>query len=197
MNSPDLMFEHALDVLKGWLPGNMGSLDYSAKLSDDVTFTVPRGRVAHIQQDGDGSIRFHMGVSGKQMAIFLTQGAADFDVTNPGTTASGLFMHQAIAPTGVLSGIVATGGYQVETTEFDTTRTYAPNELLTADADDTTLATGGVLDNKNSGAVALTVPWAGGGTTNAVCGVVCEGKKTNCHGVSVLNLWPIYLPGTT
>ena len=36
MPAPDLMFEHGLDVKKGWF--DMASLDYSAKLSGSVSF---------------------------------------------------------------------------------------------------------------------------------------------------------------
>jgi hypothetical protein len=43
-------------------------------------------------------------------------------------------MHQAIAPTGKMSGLVATGGYEIASTEFDATRNYVPGDLLTAAA---------------------------------------------------------------
>jgi hypothetical protein len=117
------------------------------------------------------------------MGITLLQGSDAFDVDNPGTTPAGNFMHQAIAPTGVMSGLVHAGAYEIENTEFDTGQSYAPNDTLTAAHADTTLATGGVLTNQSA------VPY-----TNPVCGVVSRGEFTNAHGVDVLAYWPVYLP---
>jgi len=184
MVAPSLMFEHGIDVAKGWF--HPAALDFSTKLSANVTFEVARGRVVHLNSAGE----FEMGIGATDMAIFLLNGSDDFDVSNPGTTPSGLFMHQSIAPAGFMSGIVATGSYEIEDTEFDDTLSYAPGDLLTATADNTTEATGGVLTNAGSG---------GGGDVeqfaDPACGVVSRGRFVNAHGVPVLAFWPIYLPG--
>lgn len=177
MPAPDLMFEHSLNPAKGWFQPH--ALDFAAPLSANVTFEVPRGRVVHVNNSGE----FEMGVDDTFMGIFLLNGSEDYDVSNPGTTPSGNFMHQAIAPKGVMSGLVATGGYELETTEFDDAQTYAANDTLTAGTSPTVLATGGVLTN-----VAAVV------YTNAVCGVVSRGRFVNAHGVPVLAFWPVYLP---
>lgn len=186
MTAPSLMFEHALTAVKGWFQPS--ALDFAAKLSPNVSITAYGGRVAHVNAAGE----LEMGVANTQMGIFLLQGSQEADVSNPGTTGAGNFMHQAIAPTGVQSGLVATGGYELETTEFSTTVTYAPNQLLTAKADNATAATGGVLTNERSGA------GLGGGVvrqyTDPCCGVVSRGKFNNEHGVPVLAFWPVYMP---
>ena len=186
--SPSLMFEHALSHPKGWF--EPAALDFVSTLAAAVTIEAYGGRVVHLNANGE----FEMGISGAAMPIFLLQADTDYDVSNPGTTGSGTFMHQAIAPTGAMSGLVATGGYELESTEFDTTpdSAYAPNQLLTALASNTVQATGGVLSNDRDG--------AGGSSgvvqqyVHAACGVVSRGQLQNEHGVDVLAFWPVYLP---
>jgi hypothetical protein len=173
-----LMTEHGLDVKKGWF--DMASLDFSASLDSSVTDDVPRGRVVYVNSAGN----FVPGVSQKGVAIFLLNGSSDADVSNPGTTAAGNFMHQAVAPTGKLSGLVATGGYEIASTEFDATQTYVPGDLLSAD-------TNGVLTN--NGVVQYDDP---------VVGVVSSGSASadpakNHNGIASLSFWSVYLPGST
>lgn len=178
MPAPDLMFEHGLDVKKGWF--DMASLDYDAKLASVVEYDVPRGRVVHVDSDGS----FRPGAHNTGVAVFLLNGSADADVSNPGTTAAGNFMHRAISPSGKMSGLVATGGYEISTTEFDSSRSYAPGDLLTAaqSLDDVTV--GGVLTNES---VTQYV--------NPVVGVVSSGKAKNHNGVQSLSFWCVWLPG--
>ena len=178
MPAPDQMFEHGLDVKKGWF--GMTSLDHAAKMASGVAYAVPAGRVVHLNSVG----AFEPGVAGTQMGVFLIAGSNAADVSNPGTTAGGLFMHQAISPTGVVSGLVATGGYEIATTEF-ANLSYAPNDLLKAPVSGGA-AVEGVLSN------ASVIPYV-----TAVCGVVSTGKATNHNGVSTLSFWPVYLPAGT
>lgn len=193
-NAPSLMFEHGLDPKKGWF--QMHALDYQAKLSDNVTFDLPAGRTCHINSVGE--YETGVGASGAtscRMPIYLFSGSVDFDVQNPGTTASGLFMHQAVGPEGNMLGLVATGGYQLETTEFiaeadSTLGAYAPNQPLTAATANTTLATGGMITNTGTGSGNKVQQFV-----NPICGIVAKGVLTNAHGVSVLNFWSYFLPG--
>jgi hypothetical protein len=180
--APDLPFEHGLDIKKGWF--DMASLDYSAKLGS-VAYNLPRGRVVHLEVVGGQEV-FLPGVRTTDVAIFLLNGATDPDVSNPGTTASGRFVQQAVSPTGKLSGVVATGGYEIDSTEFVSNRTYAPGDLLTAPtgAASGDAATGGVLTN------ASVVQFV-----NPVVGVVSSGKHKNHNGVDTLSFWSVYLPG--
>lgn len=180
MAAPSLMFEHGLDVAKGWF--QPAALDFAAPLSENVEFVTPRGRVVHVNNSGE----FEMGVDTTEMAIFTLNGSEDFDVSNPGTTPTGNFMHQAIAPKGIMSGLVATGAYEIESTEFDDSRTYAANETLTAGSDNADIDVGGILTNV---AAVLYV--------DAVCGVVSRGRFENAHGVPVLAFWPVYIPVVT
>jgi hypothetical protein len=176
--APRLMYEHGFDAKKGWF--HMSALDYDAKLSDNVTFVPPAGRVVHLNAEGE----FEMGCHNTGVSIFLLQNGDDFDVINAGTTPSGLFMHHAIAPTGKMSGLVATGGYELDNTEFDDEQDYAPGDLLTATANNTTLATGGLLTNEN--VEQFETP---------ICGVVSSGAHANHNRVRTLSYWTVWLPG--
>jgi hypothetical protein len=182
MPAPDLLFEHGLDVKKGWF--DMASLDYSAKLSSTVEYPVKRGRVVHVGADG----AFVPGAHVTNVAIFLLNGSEDADVSNPGTTAAGNFMHQAVAPTGKLSGLVATGGYEISSTEYDATKTYTPGDLLTAAQSLSNPAVGGVLTNV-VGSAAVTQ------FVNPVVGVVSSGAARNHNGINAISFWCVWLPG--
>lgn len=189
MPAPDLMFEHGLDVKKGWF--DMASLDYSAKLLSTVTYDVPRGRVVHLSKEGGKDV-FVPGLSNTGVAIFLLNGSSDADVSNPGTTAAGNFMHQAVSPSGKLSGLVATGGYEIATTEYVKTSgspavavVYNPGDLLTAPTSGGA-AVEGVLTKSNA------VQYV-----NPVCGVVSSGAAKNHNGVATLSFWCVYLPAGT
>jgi hypothetical protein len=183
MPAPNLITSKGLDVKKGWF--DMASLDYSAKLSSAVEFVVPRGRVVHVDSNGE----FRPGAHNTNVAIFLLNGSEDADVSNPGwgqpgSRSAANFMHVAISPTGKMSGLVATGGYEIASTEFDADRSYTPGDLLTAAQHLTNAAVGGVLTNAS---VTQFV--------NPVVGVVSSGKAANHNGVMSLSFWTVWLPG--
>lgn len=188
MANPSQMFDHTLDAVKGWF--HEAALDYSAKLSADVLkTTTEQGSCVHVNSSGE----FELGIASTDMSIFLLNSSDDFDVANDGGD-----YWTSVAPTGKMSGLVATGAYELQSSEFDGTPTYAPNDLLCSDDDQTLAGDGGSLDNRDSAADAtLTVPWASGGTTQAICGVVSSGESTNSHGIAVISFWPVYLPGTS
>jgi hypothetical protein len=174
MAVPKLITSKGMDVKKGWF--DMSSLDYSAKLSPSVTTEVPAGRVVHVDSSGN----FTPGAHNTNVAIFLIQGSEDADVTNPGGAVSdpSVFLHVPIRPSGNMSGLVATGGYEIATTEFDKARTYTPGDLLTAGND-------GVLTN--NGVVQY---------VNPVVGVVSSGKVDRNHNnIPALSFWCCWLPG--
>ena len=186
MAVPRQMTAHTLEAPKGWPSPH--AVDFAtsfdatqlAAVSGGVAFA---GRVAHVNASGD----YEFGVGNRDMAIFLFNNSDDPDVENPGgdpATVAGAWI--AVAPTGKMMGLVAVGAYELASTEFDATLTYAPNEALTA-VTGTTLATCGVLTNASA------TPY-----TNPVCGVVSRGRSstsaTNSHGQAELFFWPVYLP---
>lgn len=183
MPNPRQMFDHTLDAPKGWF--HMAALDFPAKLSADVSITAYAGRCVHLNADGE----FEMGVVGDQMGIFLLQNSDDSDVSNSGGT-----LWYPIGPTGTINGLVATGAYMLETTEFDPDQDYLPNEHLRAIASNSNQTTGGRLTNQG----VVKVASASAATATAVVGVVAiPPRKRQSDRHEVLAFWPIYLPGAT
>ena len=197
------MFEQALDVVKGW-PGDLHALDHTAKLADALltgVTAVPAGRVVVI--DDNGEFVINRSVAGgvthfrTAMPMYLWQGKNDPDVYNDGVSPVTSTQHWiGISPTGKMSGVVATGGFEIQTTEFDAEQTYLPNQLLTASA-------AGVISNQS--AVQF---------TNWICGVCSSHVNAdnqsvglgvysdpaggpvgnNAHGVETLTFWSYFLP---
>jgi hypothetical protein len=172
------MVDNSLDALKGWMPGNMGSIDKAAKLSANVTIDpVLQGRVVHLNSEGE----FEMGCTGHQMAIFLLQNSDDTDVTN----SSDGGMWTPIVPKGFMTGLVAIGGYELADTAFDADQDYVYNDMLRAVASNSNATTGGRLTNQT-----ITL------FTNAVCGIVSKPPANNANAKSVICFWPVFCPGT-
>jgi len=186
---PSQMFEHGIDPVRGFNT-DLNHLDCIGKLHSAVTFVVPAGRVAHIFSiDAGGKPVFKLGAHRTSPAIFLINGSAHFDVSNPGTSPGGIFGHRAIAPVGFMSGLVALGGFELEDTEYDKDQEYATGDLLTASAaDQTDEETAGVITNQGvSGDVEQYV--------DPVIGIVSTGERTNHNDVGVLGFWTAWLPG--
>jgi hypothetical protein len=181
--APSKMTEHILRHPKGWFDGH--ALDYSAKLSANVTFSVPAGRVVHLNSAGE----FEMGVGQTDMGIFLLWASNAPAVNNPSRTAAGAFVQQPVYPAGVMTGLVATGGYQLESSEFIADQTFTVGDLLSAGTSNTVAATGGMLTNVGSGSHGDVKQFV-----DPVCGVVCGQHRTE-YGTMVVSFWPVWLPG--
>ena len=176
------MFDHTLDAVKGWF--HMAALDFTAKISADETGSayVFAGRVVHLDNNGD----FKLGCTGSQMPIFLLQNGNDADVSNAG---GGVWY--PINPEGNITGLVAKGAYELETTEFDTSRTYYPNDYLRCDT--ASAAVAGKLTNNG-----LSTLVNGGSNPTAIVGVVSRApRKRQTDRNTVLAFWPVYHPGKT
>lgn len=188
MPVPAQMTDHTLETVKGTPFGFSYVVDFVAKfnaaqlaaISGGIAFG---GRCVHVNNAGE----FEFGVSGREMPMFLIQNSNDPDVENPGgdpATVAGGWV--SVAPTGKMSALVGVGDHELATTEFDNTKTYQPNQPLTANSG-TTLATAGVLTNVNA------TPG-----TNAICGIVSVAhgplSPLNSHGKPELRFWPWYNP---
>jgi hypothetical protein len=198
---PILMFEHCLDELKGW--PDEAALDFDAFLSANVTVDpVYGGSVVHVNAAGE----FELGLGPSNMGIFLLQGSHELDVQNPGGN-----NWTAIAPTGKMSGLVAAGGFELETTEFfqgDPTQNptvhYTPGQQLTAPTE-AMFPVGTGVDRSFAGKLGATAFWTAfpaPGTavtnlTNGICAVVSRADHINHHRVPVLSFWPVYVPKCT
>lgn len=195
------MFEHGLDPIRGWF--GLECLHKTAPLDATLrsgSTEVPAGRCAFLTDDGE----FHIDrVSGNSsnfktvMPHFLWHGRDANSVYNTGVSPSGSTHWESIIPADNMFGLVATGGYELQTTEFDSEQTYLPNQLLTAaNSDDHGSVDAGKLTNQIA---TQYINW--------ICGVASfhENQKatddaptgptgTNAHGVETLTFWTYFLP---
>lgn len=157
-------------------------LQFTAKISDNVTITLPQGRVVHVNSDDE----FETGATGHQMPMFLWRASNSLDVTNPGVNSDSVMVWSAGLPAGYTSAFPAICGIEFGSAEFDDEETYAPNDLLRGITANSTQATGGLITKAS---VTL--------YTNCVCGVVSRGVINNpVTGRDLLYFWAAFLPGS-
>ena len=167
------MFDHNLDVVKG--PSLMHRLDFAAvpdyAAMEAAVSTINEGGLISLNASGKLIAGCPAGGAAaiQPMPMFAIQGLNDFDSNSDEGNISG----------GVMSGIVATGGFEISTTEFDPTGTYAPNQLLTADG--TTL---GLVKE------ATVAPYG----VEVIVGCVSQGAAVNADGKNMLTFWTMFLP---
>jgi len=155
------------------------------------------GRVGSLNSSG----QIQLGLSsGKAMPLFIFKGVDQPSVYMPGGDGSKTYWvggNSFVAGTTALA-LVASGGWEIQTTEFDKDPTYACNDLLTVDNEGkvtkngvnlyTTAVVGvcSVHENaQNNQEPYITTP-----TTQPPRG-------TSANGVETLTFWSVYLPGST
>lgn len=176
---PGLIAVNELNPARGW--PNDNPLECFARKDAAVLYSLRAGQCVHLNT----ALAYEPGVQLTQMAIFLMQGSAD-----PDTLITGNAEYSPVTPYGNIQGLVATGAYELETTEFVTSLTYTTNQPLrspvgNAGSNESGSTASGVLRNDT-----ITL------YTTAVVGVVSRGVFTNKKGMSVLAFWPVYCPGT-
>jgi hypothetical protein len=169
--TPAQMFDHTMIELSG--RSVMHALDFSAEPA--ATETSLAGSVCTLNSAGKfvaglgDSVASTVHLShNAPMAIFMIQGTNEFDANSDVGNMSG----------GKQSGIVASGGYEIQTTEY-VAQTYRPNDTLT-------FATGA-----SRGKVTLS---GENYSDYHLVGVVSRGVETNADAKSVLSFWTIYMP---
>lgn len=167
--SPAQMFDHELNVVKGW--PSPYAVDKTKGIIDANVNSIIAGRVVHIDPTTD---KFALGTyqdsTSASMPCFAWPSSTDLDVRSDVGNISG----------GHLTALPATGAYEFETTEFKGTG-FDPNIPLTcyntADAD--------------QGKVQATTI----GSTDLIVGIVSDkGILTNENKKSFIRFWPVYLP---
>jgi len=215
---PGQMFTHTLDGLKGW--PRPTALDIDGLISANVNIggtglVVNSGTCVHVQSTqasglGTGTTNnvpiavFEMGANLNMMPIFLWVGTDGYDVTNPGVPAGTPLSGTTsvppawvpVRPTGKVNGLVATGAYELETTEFDTAQTYSPNDLLRSVTSNTDANAGKLTNQDASGGVGFATTAKCVRYVESAVGVCSRGTYTNKNGMAALGFWPVYLPGT-
>jgi hypothetical protein len=162
--TPAQMFDKTLNVIKG--PSLMHRLDFRA--APKAGESINAGSVCSIDANGQLVAGCYAGAAmNRPMPMFAIQNINDFDANSDVGNISG----------GVMSAVVATGGFEVETTEYNAGGTYNPNDLVTARSD-------GKVTRMTEG------PYGG----QVAIGCVSKGVDSNADGKMVLRFWTVFLP---
>ena len=162
-------FAHTVDVVKGG-PVN-ARLEYTAPVNAEAT-GIYKGSLVSLNNKGE----FVLGLSSaKAMPLWSKKNLTDPDVVCGSQDGNGISITNSITG-GQIDAYVATGGFELETTEFVAGK-YEANNYLTADA----------------GKVAVTDEEPYG--TVAIVGVVSRGVQKGIYKTQRLAFWPVFLPG--
>ena len=162
---PAQNYDHLLVAVSGY--NGMHDLQYKANVGVGQAWF--RGSLISVVSAAPGDT-FKAGCGDLEMPLWAINATADFDVASDVGNMAG----------GVVAALVATGGYELKTTEYVRTDSYAANDFLTAALG---LDTGKVCRSP--------VDW----TTRLVCGVVSHGVESDVYGQQVLRFWPVFIPG--
>jgi hypothetical protein len=167
MAKPGQMYDHELNPTKGW--PSPYAVDKHGELAS-VEVVAYRGMVLSL----DANAKLQVGLACGAMPIFALNNSTDFDVVgDDGNLVGG----GGSVP--MMSGLVAVGGYEVESTEFNADETYAPNQTLTA----------GAPGDADAGVIKPGVAYE-----DTICGVTSDGVLSNDFAKQVLRFWPVWLP---
>ena len=167
---PSQMFDHRLNPLKGW--PSPYALDKAKEVGTATEEQgIRAGMVIHIDA---ATQLFKRGLPGNQMPIFAWNDYASFDTM--GGDDGNISLQGNMKG---LSGMVATGAFELQTTEFVTGQTYSPNTALT-------------VNNAAGDDLGKVTP--GNFYADVICGVVSDGQSTNANGSSVVAFWSYFLP---
>jgi hypothetical protein len=158
---PAQNYDHVLNIVSG--SNGMHDLQFVAAPASGQTFY--RGSLVTLNSVG----QLIKGITTQHdMPMWAINATGDFDVESDIGNVSG----------GNVGCFVATGGYEIFTTEF-VAGTYAPNTMLTA-------ATSG-----NAGKVTAA---AATYSDTVVVGCVSRGTSTGIYDQSLLYFWPMFMP---
>jgi len=182
--APNLIYEHAVNVLRGYTEQGKTSLVVVAPMAAAVTATVYPGRIVHLNSDHE----FELGHAGSEIPMVLLNAPGDPGANRNPETISGNWASQH-GNRGGWSAIPCTAACEIETTEFDTAQTYVIGQFLAAVASNT-LATGGRISNAlGTGVASVSTPF-----TDAILGSVSREPSEIFSGVSRLAFLTYFLP---
>jgi hypothetical protein len=175
--NPGQNYDHLLDVISGY--DGMHDLQYHAVPEDGID-PFFRGALLSLNAAGEYQLGLS-GVAAGEMPMWAINARDDFDVNSDIGNVSGARTRQDGQLLGGLATFVATGGFEIATTEFDpaAVASYVPNRALIHDAANPGYVTAGAT------------PYAIGET---IVGTVSKGVRTEVYGQSVLQFWPVFLP---
>jgi len=161
--TPSQNYDHVLNVISG--SDGMHDLQYYAAPASGEDFV--KGSVCYVDSSGN----LVAGGAASVMPMWAITGVDDFDANSDVGNISG----------GVVSCFVATGGYEIFTTEFDSTSTYNPNQLLTVDTGTAGYVTASEATYNDT----------------VIVGCVSAGVQTDVYAQSVLHFWTMFIPANS
>lgn len=189
------MFVNQLNIVAGYF--GKGMLRKVLPVADGSKAYAVAGRCGYINNAG----RWVHGPTParKGPALFVFRGVNQPDVLNDGYTGSfnvaGGYWWVSGNAQGFITCIPATGGFELQTTEYDTTQTYNNGDALTVDANGRlTPASGdpyGTTPIVGFAAPFMQYPENMRPAAGASLGPTAQ----NAHGVNVLNFFTVFLPG--
>ena len=159
--TPAQNYDHLCEAVSG--SDAMHDLQYTAFKRAAADSEFQRGSIVSLNDAGE----LVNGCTNGRMPMWTKQSFDDLDAD---------FALGGIADTHY-TAFVATGGYELKTTEFDVAGAYISNSPLIAD---------GVTGNVALGASVLAA-------VNVV-GIVSRPASTDTYRQDVLHFWPVYLP---
>lgn len=188
---PANLFNHTMDVTKNWDSDHR--LDMVASVHTDVTIELYEGRIVH--RDANGL--WHTGCRADKVSFVLLNDSKAYgsvhtsQARNPNAGWQGYGKMNRVA-------LCCLQAYEIATTEYDTTKTYAVDNYLTAKFADTDQDAGGLLTNVVPGtSTALTVPTRGSGTTKTICGIVSTPPRAFQNQQTLLSFYTVHMPGAS
>ena len=170
--TPSQDYDHVLNIVSG--SDGMHDLIFEAQATTDTYNNLNvwnRGSLICMWIDGmylGFGIRMYAGGWPGFMPMWAINAPDDLDVNGD----VGNFTDR------IVGGLVATGGYEIFTTEFFEEGDYEPNQLLTFADDDAPLVTKSpTLYSEND-----------------IVGCVSRGITTDVYGQRVLNFWTMFIP---
>jgi len=182
-------FDHTLEPVHG---GQAGPLVKHRPIASTSLTAAYAGRVGYL--DSDGNLAVGVPTAKTQMPLYILRGIESPSVYDSlaGTSWVPVTANGARAIT-----LVATGGFEVQTTEYDTEGAYNPNTYLTVDS------TGKVTPASLTNLYASGSPWIVG-----ICSIHENSQNyadpfntastptgTNANRKNVLTFWTYFLPG--
>jgi len=204
--TPGQNYDHLLTPISGY----NGMHDLQFQGNGDSAANWNRGSLLGLDADGE-LIPFEDlagTLGGHAMALFAINASYDLDVTGGGAWGAGanslfrvdagniagqtLASDNSTVLTKKVGTLVATGGFELVTTEFNTGSTYNENDPLIG----YTTVGGEPTDSYPEGWLDVGTIQAGGelALEENIVGVVSTGARTETYGQDVLQFWPVYLP---
>lgn len=170
---PGQNYDHILVPVSGY--DGMHDLQKKGEPADNADFR----RGALVSLDANGKIIQGLAIA-TAMPLWAINDSTDYDAASDTGNMSG----------GIVGTFVATGGYELKTTEVDldnsTDTDYTPNAPLVA-AEANGGVAGKVIYKAPASAVAL-------GVADNIVGIVSDGISQDTYDQTVINFWPVYLP---